>query len=421
MNTVWDDGGKALFSQDWYGVAYSADQSWHVNDESISQFDDRFNLAIYTDRSQSIAGAIQQMTHLTELAPTQEMNESVFWKKLIPQRGEKIRFNLAVWNDVTGITHKAEAMLNKTQPEIFVEDLFSIRFTNDRYKFMANSREKLFQAAEYYRKACTTQKLNRNKARTLLTDALRKIGEVRLDLIKLRIDYCTAWLMENRIYWLDHNLELYDERIGEIEQAEELLLGALEDFDKGFYLPPPNEIRLDIEQTTGQYFQYWLLCGTFPNFKWQGRKVDYLKPMGGELEAKPRPGSEFATEQGEKFRWKKYSSPRISEINLADVFERNTEVIAYAYCRIECPENRFIRATLGSNDGIEVICNGERIYTNHIKRALMIDEDEIELYLHGGRNDLLLKIDQNKGGWGFSFRLPDVQVRNHKYKYHIVE
>ena len=87
LNTVWDDGGKALFSQDWYGVAYSADQSWHVNDESISQFDDRFNLAIYTDRSQSIAGAIQQMTHLTELAPTQEMNESVFWKKLIPQHG----------------------------------------------------------------------------------------------------------------------------------------------------------------------------------------------------------------------------------------------------------------------------------------------------------------------------------------------
>ena len=27
--TVWDDGGSAFFSRDWYGVSYSADQSWN--------------------------------------------------------------------------------------------------------------------------------------------------------------------------------------------------------------------------------------------------------------------------------------------------------------------------------------------------------------------------------------------------------
>ena len=148
--------------------------------------------------------------------------------------------------------------------------------------------------------------------------------------------------------------------------------------------------------------------------------MDYLKPMGGETEATPRPGSEFINEQGEKYRWIKYASPRNSEINLANVYEKNTEVLAYAYCRIESPKAQTVRATLGSNDGIEVICNGERVYTKHVKRALIIDEDEIELPLKKGRNHLLFKIDQNKAGWGFSFRLPDVTVRNHKYKYRIV-
>ena len=34
---------------------------------------------------------------------------------------------------------------------------------------------------------------------------------------------------------------------------------------------------------------------------------------------------------------------------------------------------------------------------------------------------MLLKIDQNNGGWGFSFRLPDEIIRNHKQKYRILD
>lgn len=420
LNTVWDDGGKAIFSQDWYGIAYSAEQSWHVNDEAVENFNQRFNLAVYGDRTQSIAAALQKMSELTELAPTQEMNEDVFWKKLIPERQEKIRFNLAEWDEVREITKQAQKLLDRAHPEIYGDDLFGIRFTNHQYRFLADSRSLLFQAAEKYRAACMMQISDRSSARELLTHALRNLGDVRLELQRLRTDYRTAWLMENRSYWLDHVLDLYDEKISDLAHAEILLVQSIFDFDQGHYLPPPNNIRLDIGQTSGQYFQYWLLCGPFPNINWQGREVDYLKPMGGETRATPKPGSEFINERGETFRWMKYASPRNSEINLTDVFEKNTEVAAYAYCRIESPDARTVRATLGSNDGIEVTCNGERIYTKHSKRALIVDEDEIELPLRMGQNHLLLKIDQNKGGWGFSFRLPDVIVRNHKYKYRIV-
>ena len=43
--TVWDDAGTALFSRDWYGVAYAAEQSWHVGETSDTSFDDRFDLS----------------------------------------------------------------------------------------------------------------------------------------------------------------------------------------------------------------------------------------------------------------------------------------------------------------------------------------------------------------------------------------
>ncbi len=36
--TVWDDGGSAFFSRDWYGVAYGAEHSWNPNEANISNF-----------------------------------------------------------------------------------------------------------------------------------------------------------------------------------------------------------------------------------------------------------------------------------------------------------------------------------------------------------------------------------------------
>jgi hypothetical protein len=129
----------------------------------------------------------------------------------------------------------------------------------------------------------------------------------------------------------------------------------------------------------------------------------------------------FTAAQGQTYSWLKYDSPHFSEIDLSSIFEEDTEVLAYAFCRIESPQDQTVRATLGSNDGIKVICNGEEIFVNYKKRSLIIDEDTVLLPLRAGTNHLMLKIDQNKGGWGFSFRLPDNTVRNHKYTYQIIQ
>jgi hypothetical protein len=155
--------------------------------------------------------------------------------------------------------------------------------------------------------------------------------------------------------------------------------------------------------------------------RWQGRETDYLIPTGGELNSKPIAGDEFKTEDGRKMQWLKYSSPIFSKINLADVYAENTAVLAYAFCRIDSPEDKKVRATFGSNDGIQIFLNGKRIYKKYAKRSLILDEDETYLNVKEGKNYLLLKIDQNKGDWGFSFRLPDEKTRNHKYTYRLLD
>ena len=93
--------------------------------------------------------------------------------------------------------------------------------------------------------------------------------------------------------------------------------------------------------------------------------------------------------------------------------------MAYAYCTIDAPEAQTVTALLGSNDGVTVWCNGKEVHHIHGKRSLIPDEDAFDLPLEKGRNHLLIKVEQWKGDWGLSFRLKDVDVRNHKQKYYI--
>jgi hypothetical protein len=77
------------------------------------------------------------------------------------------------------------------------------------------------------------------------------------------------------------------------------------------------------------------------------------------------------------------------------------------------------KALVGTSDGVTIYCNGEKLIEKHLHRELIQDEDQIMLPLKKGRNHLLLKIDQLKPGWKFTFRLKDEDVRNHKQKYYI--
>ncbi len=415
LTTVWDDGGKAFFSLDWYGLACAADQSWHVHDEFPDDFNHRYDISVYGDQNRKVSCILSELMQLTDLAPTQEMNEAIFWKHLLPAPGDKSQLSLTDWDSIRQITENAKDMLKESMVRIHAEDLDYLRFTIDQYRFMADARESIAEAAEQYRSACLKQRNDRTSARSRLVEALRRLMEVANRLTALRDEYRILWLRENRSYSLDHVLTQYDERIGELKDADNRLMAAVADFDQGHYLPPPQDVRLSIEIASGHYFQHWLLCGPFPN----ANGIDHLQPLGGELNARPRPGLQFQTADGKSYRWTNYTSPFESEIYPADIFDANSDACVYAYCRIESPVDQRIRATLGSHDGIEVMCNARRIYGRHIRRSLRVDEDEIMLPLKKGTNHLLLKIDQNKGEWRFSFCLPDHDVRNHKYKYQL--
>ena len=127
----------------------------------------------------------------------------------------------------------------------------------------------------------------------------------------------------------------------------------------------------------------------------------------------------FTDSHGVERSWIKYDSPTPGEIDFETIFEPHITAVAYAYCNIDSPEKQQVTGLLGSKDGATVCCNGREVHHIHGKRSLIPDEDEILLDLEQGLNHLMIKVEQWKAGWGLSFRLKDVEVRNHKQKYYI--
>lgn len=167
------------------------------------------------------------------------------------------------------------------------------------------------------------------------------------------------------------------------------------------------------------YFRNWLLCGPFPNCsdcsrenyehdeRCKGFFTDYLVSIGGEALALPAGGTVVEVPALElKRRWFYYES-ETDKIPLNELFDPNDMVVAYAYCQIESPTPKKAILSVGSNDGIMIFLNGQKIHQNHVSRWLKPDNDFVPISLNAGINNLLLKIDEGTGNFGFVVRLLD--------------
>mgnify|MGYP001594814851 CR=1 FL=1 len=97
-------------------------------------------------------------------------------------------------------------------------------------------------------------------------------------------------------------------------------------------------------------------------------------------------------------------------INLSEQFGKQEWTTAYAQTWVYSPMERSVVFRIGSDDGIEVELNGQRILEKlDIARSCRLDEDIIPAVLHRGWNHLFLQIVQIQGDWQFVVRITDEQ------------
>ncbi|MBI3947704.1 MAG: hypothetical protein HY321_17420 [Armatimonadetes bacterium] len=83
--------------------------------------------------------------------------------------------------------------------------------------------------------------------------------------------------------------------------------------------------------------------------------------------------------------------------------------VAYAFTRVHSPAERDATLAVGSDDGVRVWVNGALVHDNYVARAPEPQRDRIPVHLKAGWNTLLVKVEQQIGGWGFFLDLLDAE------------
>gem|GEM_PF-391162 len=174
----------------------------------------------------------------------------------------------------------------------------------------------------------------------------------------------------------------------------------------------------------------WLICGPFPNpGEWPNLAnwdTDFLAADGGEAKIRPTSKMNYRSKlpalSGKELTvtWRPVRiltayRDYFYSINLNAVFGKTTgtgepdNVIAYAFCYIESPTDMNAKLKVGSDDGFKAWLNGQLVGSERICRGASPDQNIMPVKLKKGSNALLLKIEENVGGYSFMARFTDMK------------
>ena len=182
-----------------------------------------------------------------------------------------------------------------------------------------------------------------------------------------------------------------------------------------------KDIGLDvfILHPNREYIPEWMILGPFIN----KRDSDILR-YGIDSVYPPERNIDLASSypglNGIEIKWRRFETPENGYFSLWDKMEPYEFVVSYAFSYVYSSEDKVVPFFIGSDDGSKVFLNGDELYRFLDVRVAAPDQDTINLPLKKGWNKLLLKIENNFGGYSFYARIRDAN-NNLKYSLDITE
>lgn len=412
LTCVWDDGGSAFFSRDWFGVALGADQAWYSSPGDTT-FDRRYASGQYADHQGIFTAGLRKLREIGDLPPADGMAERVFWQNLIPARGEKGVIDPAGWDEIAEIALEAERTLQAVPRHGYGNDVDAFLLTASQYQLAADLRLGLLDAATTYRDACLLQRNDPPGARRALREAMAVVDSLRTRVTRCGTMYTELWLRENRPYALNRIMDRFTLQASQLRDVGSRLGMAQSLLESGEPLPPPGEVRLWIESSSGTYLGEWLVCGPIVG---TDLGVDALASMGGESAASPAVTQEFRFGSG-IYRWKRLAAP--DQVRVEFPGDPRTGGVAYAYATIESPLPDTLDLRCGAGSGLAVFVNGIRTFSREGLGPFILDAEQFSVPLVRGTNHLLVKVFVPPEGTAFSLKVENAPLRGRKNRYRI--
>ncbi len=163
------------------------------------------------------------------------------------------------------------------------------------------------------------------------------------------------------------------------------------------------------------YIPEWMIVGPFVNKRDSDilrYGIDSVYPPERQVNLQ----AEYNGINGQTIHWTRYKTPENGYFSLWDKVNPYEFVISYAFTLVYSPMDQTVPFFIGSDDGSKVFLNGKEYYRFLDIRVAAPDQDIIQLPLKKGWNELLLKLENNFGGYAFYARIRD---KNGSLKYSI--
>jgi hexosaminidase len=213
FNTHWADDGEALFNDNWYGILYSAAAAWQPGDVSKRDFEAAFDWAFYRNSDETFASMIQRLDQVHQTlrsAGVGDASTRLFWFDPFSLSGATTTAKIhPVASEVRllaeGVLADLEAHTNKARRHR--DTLAFLQLAAKRLDYLGMKAQFARRIGELYREALAAQ-APRNLSRINSTNGL--IQDLRDYANEIKGLYRSAWLAENRPYWLDNVLVRHD-------------------------------------------------------------------------------------------------------------------------------------------------------------------------------------------------------------------
>jgi hexosaminidase len=224
LNTVWNDDGEGIFDENWFGVLFGAAAGWQAGESSEDAFIASYGIAFHGDATGKINQAQQALmaAHaLLKKADLGDARDSYFWVDPFSPAGQRIAEKLRpVLSELRldaerAITLLAEARAaNKLDNQ---EALDALELGARRIDFVGLKFQAADDCVSLYDQARQLAAGDDKTRRSEVSEFLHTIGsnngrfqDIRDGYTLLRDLYRQAWLRDNRLYWLQTNMDRYD-------------------------------------------------------------------------------------------------------------------------------------------------------------------------------------------------------------------
>lgn len=169
-----------------------------------------------------------------------------------------------------------------------------------------------------------------------------------------------------------------------------------------------NLVGLDafVIEPDREYIPEWYVIGPFPNPRNEnGRRegLDVVYPPEKEIDL----DATYTGVEGQQVSWERIGLDDEGRLQLWGRFEPNDLITTYALTYVYSPEDQTIPLLLGTDDGVKVLLNDRTVHQKEGIRISAPDQDRVALPLQTGWNKLMIKLENNYGGYNFYARLLD--------------